>query len=398
MTHHAHGIATLLVAALACGAAACGQSQAAKPEPAPSASPAAAPPPAPQRATEVSVLYSSEKKEWMEAAAAQYQKDHPDVKLTLTAMGSLDAAQAIVDGKEKPTIFSPADSLVENLVAADWKAAGKPDLFAASGDDAPQPLVITPLVFVAWEDRAAALLKASGGAIGWKTIHAGVTANEGWPAIGGKPAWGFVKLGHADPARSNSGLQTLYSMTLAFYGKPSGIEVGDFLKPGYQKFIREIEKGVPHLEASTTAFMTDMLRFGPSKYDVAVVYESTALAQVATAEGRWGKLKIYYPATTLWSDHPAAVLHGDWVTEPQRAAARQFIGYLRSRPMQELAMSQYGFRPADPAVPIKTSDPTNPFARNVERGVKIDIPAMAPAPSGEVVRAMLMMWSRTVAK
>jgi ABC-type glycerol-3-phosphate transport system substrate-binding protein len=404
MKTHVHGISALLGAAitLALGALGCDNPAAAQ-DPAPSAgpaSPSAAPAPVatpPARAVEISMLYSSEKKEWIEAAAADFRKEHPDIKLTLTAMGSLDAAQALVDGKEKPTMWSPADSLVENLVASEWKATGKPDLFAASGGDAPQPLVITPLVFVAWEDRAAALLKAAGGSVGWKTIHAGITANEGWPAIGGKPTWGFVKLGHADPARSNSGLQALYSMTLDFYGRPGGLEVADLLRPGYQKYVREIEKGVPRLEASTTAFMTDMLRFGPSKYDVAVVYESTALAQIATAEGRWGKLKLYYPATTLWSDHPVAVLHAEWVTEPQRVAARAFIAYLKSRPAQEMALS-YGFRPADPSVAIKGGDAQNPFTKNADRGVKLDIPAMAPAPSGEVVRAMLTMWSRVVAK
>jgi len=104
---------------------------------------------------------------------------------------------------------------------------------------------------------------------------------------------------------------------------------------------------------------------------------------------------MYYPATTLWSDHPVAVLHADWVTEPQRVAGRAFIAHLRSRPAQELAMS-YGFRPADPSVAIKNGDPQNPFNRLADRGVKLDIPAMAAAPSGEVVRAMLMMWSRVV--
>lgn len=399
MTIHArsHGFTALLTltAAFALEALGCDQTPVKPEPPASSASQGVAPPPPPARATEISMLYSSEKKEWMEAAAATFQKAHPEIKLTLTAMGSLDAAQAIVDGKEKPTLFSPADSLVENLVASDWKASGRPDLFVTSGEDAPQPLVITPLVYVVWEDRAAALLKASGGTIGWKTIHAGISGNEGWPAIGGKSSWGFVKLGHADPAHSNSGLQALYSMTLDFYGRPNGLEVGDFLKPGYQKYIKEIEKGVPRLETSTTAFMTDMLRFGPSKYDVAVVYESTALSQIATAEGRWGKLRMYYPATTLWSDHPVAVVHADWVTEPQRVAARAFVTHLKSKPVQELAMT-YGFRPADPSVAIRNGDPQNPFNRLADRGVKLDIPAMAAAPSGEVVRAMLMMWSRVV--
>src|SRR5262249_15394378 len=112
---------------------------------------------------EITMLYSTEKKEWIEAAAIPFRKDHPEIKLTLNAKGSLAGAQAIVDEKEKPTIFSPADTLIMNLAAADWKTKGRDDLFAQSGDDAPQSLVITPLVFVIWEDRAQALLKAANG-------------------------------------------------------------------------------------------------------------------------------------------------------------------------------------------------------------------------------------------
>src|SRR6187402_746333 len=103
----------------------------------------AAPVPPPTQVTEISMLYSSEKKEWIEAAAQGFQKEHPEIKVTLTAKGSLDAAQAIVDGKDKPTLFSPADSLVQNLLASDWQTKNKTDIFATSGDDAPQPLVIT---------------------------------------------------------------------------------------------------------------------------------------------------------------------------------------------------------------------------------------------------------------
>jgi len=369
-----------------------------KPEPpSTTAAPLPAATPVKPSVIEISMLYSSEKKDWIEAAGALFQKAHPEIKLTLTAMGSLDAARAIAEGKEKPTLFSPADSLVQNLLSFDWKAVNKTDIVAQSGDDVPQPVVITPLVFVAWEDRGAALLKASGGSIGWKTIHAGVNAHDGWPAVGGQAPWGFVKLGHADPARSNSGLQALFSMTFDFLGKPGGIEVGDLLKPKLQTFIKELEKGVPKLESSTNAFMTDMLRFGPSKYDIAVVYESLALSQIANADGRWGKLRVYYPATTLWSDHPVEVLQAPWVTPDQKAAARAFIAHLKSRPIQELAIT-YGFRPADPTVPLKTADAANPFTKLTDRGVKLDIPPMAAPPSGEVVRTMLQMWGRVVAK
>jgi ABC-type molybdate transport system substrate-binding protein len=353
--------------------------------------------PTPAGQTEITMLYSSEKKEWIEAAASGFQKEHPDIKLTLKAQGSIALAQAIVDGKEKPTVVSPADTLVMNLLVSDWQTKNRTDLFATSGDDAPTPLVITPLVFVAWEDRADVLLKAAGGTITWKAIHKAVTSNEGWPAIKGKSEWGFVKLGHTDPTQSNSGLQALLSMTLEYHGKATGLVVADVLNPKYQEYIKQVEKGVAKFEVSTGQFMTDMIRFGPSKYDIAVVYENLAISQLANAQGRWGNLKLYYPATTLWSDHPVGLAKGDWVTPAQKAAGKVWIDYLRSRPMQELALS-FGFRPGDPAVAIKTADANNPFTKLGAQGVKVEINPMAQPPDGQVIRSLMMMWSRVVAK
>ena len=112
------------------------------------------------------------------------------------------------------------------------------------------------LVFLcATEDEG--LLKASKGTVTWKAIRKAITAPQGWPAVGGKPEWGFVKLGHTDPTKSNSGIATLYLMTLEWYGKPT-VEVGDLLKLDYQAFVKDIERGVTKFESSTGTFMTDI--------------------------------------------------------------------------------------------------------------------------------------------
>ncbi len=343
---------------------------------------------------EITMLYSTEKKDWIEAAAVPFRKEHPEIKLNLVGKGSLAAADGVVNEKDKPTIWSPADTLVLNLAVSDWKTKAKGDLVAASGDDAPQSLVITPLVFVIWEDRAEALLKSSKGAITWKSIHKAVMSNQGWPAVGGKSAWGFVKLGHTDPTQSNSGLQALYLMTVEYYGKTS-IDVGDLLKPDYQTFVKEVEKGVSKFESSTGTFMTEMVRFGPSKYDLAVVYENLAVSEIEHAQGRWGNLRVYYPGTTLWSDHPAAILQAEWVTPAQKKAARVWLAHLRTREIQERALG-FGFRPGDPSVPVKTADAQNPFTRLAQYGIQIEIPPVAKAPDGAVVRNLMQMWSRIV--
>lgn len=353
---------------------------------------------APEAVTEISFLYSTEKKEWVEAAAKGFQKEHPDIRVTLVGKGSLEAAQAILHGKETPTVWSPADSAVLRMLESDWATEpSRGPLFATDPDAAPQPLVITPLVFVVWEDREAVLRKAGDGkGVTWKALHAAVASAQGWQAIGGEADWGLVKLGHTDPTRSNSGLQALLLATLEYFGKRGGLTEEDLRDPAYQAWLKQLGQGVPRFETSTGTLMTDMVRFGPSRYDVAVVYENLAISQLANARGRWGNLKVDYPSLTLWSDHPAGVLAAPWVTPAQKAAAVEWLRYLRSRPVQERALA-FGFRPADPTVPVKTPDPENPFTRLAAQGIQVDVPPVADVPEGPVLHSLLRVWSSVVA-
>jgi hypothetical protein len=315
--------------------------------------------------------------------------------VTLIGKGSLEAAAAILDGADRPVLWSPADSLVANLLASDWQTKHQTPLFAATGDAGPQPLLLTPLVFVVWEERAKVLDPGADRTLAWQTIHDAVTSPRGWAGLGGKPAWGFVTLGHTDPNKSNSGLQCLALMAYEYFHVTSGLTVEQLLDPKFQAFVKEVERGVAHFEASTGTFMTDMIRFGPSKYDIAVVYESLAVSQLENAQGRWGSLHIYYPPVTIWSDHPVVALEAPWVTPAQRRAAATLIAFLRSTPVQTTAI-QFGFRPADTSVPMRTGDAANPFTRSAQYGLSLELPPAAQPPDGPVVRNLLMMWSRVV--
>ncbi len=354
------------------------------------------PRPTPSENVEISVEYSTEKREWLEQAITSFQTENPSIKVKLIAKGSLDAANAILDGTDKPVLWSPADSLVSNLFAADWATKGNKPLFPVTGEGAPQALVLSPLVFAVWEDRAKALLDASKGQVSWKTIQKAVASPKGWPAIGGKQSWGFVKLGHTDPNKSNSGMQALVLMALEYFGTKT-LTVDQMLDPGFQKFVREIESGVQKFETSTGTFMTTMIQFGPSRYDIAVVYESLAVSELEHAQGRWGSLHIYYPPITIWSDHPIAILDGAWVTPSQRQAATKLVAFLRSPAVQTTAL-RFGFRPALTSVAIKTTDANNPFTKMQQFGLTIELPDAAQPVDGTVVRSLLMMWSRVVKK
>src|SRR5258706_4069971 len=71
-------------------------------------------PPRPSEVIEISLEYSTEKREWIEMSINAFQEQNPSIKVKLIAKGSLESANAILDGADKPVMWSPADSLVAN--------------------------------------------------------------------------------------------------------------------------------------------------------------------------------------------------------------------------------------------------------------------------------------------
>jgi ABC-type Fe3+ transport system substrate-binding protein len=344
----------------------------------------------------LTLLYGTEKEKWLRAAVEEFGKKRPNVGVELKGMGTIDAVRAIAAGQEKPVIWSPADEVALNLLDTEWSLQKGSGIVDRSADLAPQPLVLTPLVMIVWEERAKALAaSAHGDPTRWEQIHAVATNPRGWLGLGAPAEWGYVKAGHTAPNASNSGLQTLILMAYAFHKKQSGLKPADILDPAFQEWMREIEKAVGKFGTSSGTYMREMILYGPSKYDLIWNYESVAISDMAAAQGRWGNLLVYYPSPTLWSNHPFAVLQGDWVSQEQRSAARELREFLLTPEIQAKAL-EFGFRPANPDVKVVSGDPNNAWNRLKPYGVKVDVPAAAEPPSGEVTRLLLETWRRVV--
>jgi ABC-type Fe3+ transport system substrate-binding protein len=353
---------------------------------------------------EVTIWYGTEKEVWLETALERFNAENRTlngrpVRITLVGLGSREiavrTAQQDFGDATPPTVVSPASTLQVELLKSDWQTRNNTEIIP-SGADAPQPTVLTPLVVVAWEDRANVLwgngLQAQNF---WQDIHAAVADPQGW-AGRGKPEWGFVKFGHTSPITSNSGTQTLLLLAYGYYNKTTGLTSADILNPDFQKWLLEIENSVLEFGDSTGTFMTNMVRFGPSKYDIVAVYENVALQDIQNAQNRWGQnIRIYYPPATLFSDHPYAILDAPWVSPEQRDAARMFRDYLLSEPIQQLALES-GFRPANPNVAVVTNAPNNPFNAYQSFGVQIDIPQVVETPQADVILTLQDLWNRQV--
>src|SRR6267142_6934689 len=77
---------------------------------------------------ELSILYGSEKKTWLDEQITNFNatrtalKDGRAIHVTGKAIGSGEAMTAILDGSEKPTVFSPASGAYVTLMNQAWQS------------------------------------------------------------------------------------------------------------------------------------------------------------------------------------------------------------------------------------------------------------------------------------
>ncbi len=346
----------------------------------------------------VSVLYTTEKTDWLNEVVPEFEATHPQinghpVQIKLAATGSRELVLAVLNGQAKPDLISPASSLQISILQDQ-----SPNVFGHAvvnpADTANCRAVLrTPLVMVAWKERADVLWGANPSNM-WLKLHDALVDPNGW-ATYQHPEWGYVKFGHTDPLKSNSGFQAILLMTYSYLGKTSGLTANDILSNAdYQKWFLQLEGAISDFGDSTGTYMKDMVAFGPSKYDMIAVYESSAIGQAANAVNRYGQLQVYYPPATLWSDHPFCVLNADWVTPDHAQAAKLFIDFLSSPPAQSVALLKYGFRPT--ASSVNLDQPGSPFQQYSANGFMTNVPPEVAVPAGGVLNTLLDFWSRNV--
>jgi Ca-activated chloride channel family protein len=343
----------------------------------------------PANAVEVSIVYGSEKKAWLDdvvaafnASGAQTASGKP-IFVTATPMGSADSLNRIISGEIQPTVWSPASKILLPVANQRW---GQANSGAQLVDpDAPQ-LVLSPVVIAMWEPMARTLGWPDT-PIGWTEIADLAASGKTWADFG-RPEWGPVQFGHTHPDYSNSGITSIIAIAYAATGKTRGLSVADVQQPSTAEFMQRIQSGVIHYGESTGFFGTQMFTRGPGYLSAAVLYENLVIE--SRDRERYPNLSlpvvaIYPREGTFWSDHPYAILNAPWVEAEEKEAAESFQRYLLDRPQQEKALS-YGFRPADLNVPV--AEPIS-----AANGVDPQQPqTLLEVPSAEVTDAIRGIW------
>ncbi|MFP4346579.1 MAG: substrate-binding domain-containing protein, partial [Anaerolineales bacterium] len=343
----------------------------------------------------VSLLYSTEKADWLAEVITRFEATRPTfdgrpIELELKKMGSREMYLAVLDGEEQPDLISPASmlqiSLLQDLSTSRF---GAPVVNRADATTC-RPVLLSPVVLVAWRERAQVLWGDDPNGQMWLRLHEALTNPQGWETYG-RPEWGYIKFSHTNPLKSNSGFQTILLMTYNYFGKTSGLTAADILSDReYQAWFMEFENTISKFGDSTGTYMEEIIAYGPSLYDFVSVYEATAIGQAENAVGKYGELQIYYPPATSLSDHPFCVMEGEWLTPERAAAAQIFLDYLTSEAAQELAL-KHGFRPVDESIPLDR--PGSPFLQYADNGLRIDVPPEVEVPAGDVLNTLLEFWS-----
>jgi len=265
-----------------------------------------------------------------------------DVVSTVTDLGQrLSTGSIDADAPEFPTLVSVDGGIYHAQLIYQMDQIFPGQNYIPSLTDAPL-LVYSPMVLMAEAEIAAGLRQVDNpyAAIATYTSHEEIDPNS--PPLP-------ISFVHTAPTRSNSGLQTLVAQFAAVSGKrPEDLSAADIRQ--HQDEVSKIQSKIARYGHSTSSLARDMVQNGPYCASVGSVYESLVI-RANTNAPQGTRYEAVYPQATFTSNMRAILPDAPWVSDTERAAAEAVIEYLRSEPVQQIAM-ELGLRPGVPGVPL----------------------------------------------
>ncbi|MDW8300619.1 MAG: substrate-binding domain-containing protein [Anaerolineae bacterium] len=348
------------------------------------------------------VSYGTEKRRWLEDATKRFEEKYPNIDVELIGEGSMEAYRALSQVKDDsttywrnrplPILWSPGGRIQVAMLNADQGRE-----FATQCKD----LVLSPLAFIMWEDRAKVLetyYKDRGG-ITFDNLEDALSEPKGgrWGELGGDPNWGLLKIGYTNPNESNGGFMFLMALIHAYLDRTAAATVAELTDPKFAEYARRIARAISIEPLNSSGILMDkMMREGPATYDMVILHEALAIENHKIALNRHGiPLRIAYPKYNLYSEHPMCLIDHPSFTAQQREAAKLYQSFLLSREIQELARV-YGYRPADTDVPVFVDG--SPFNDPAIRamGVSNYVGQTLAQPDGNTLKQILTIWNRAV--
>ncbi len=341
--------------------------------------------PIPGLTKKIVVVSGTELQEPLQALQEKFKQAHPDIQLELKFQGSQDIVNRYIDNKNEftPTVLIPANAESLKELQTRWQSQNGSEAFY----DQPKAIAKTLLVGISWVERGKSIFPK--GSFEWNRVELAMQAGN-WQAIGGSPSWGSFDFITTDPTRSNSGQLTLALWAQSKLG--STPTAANLNSPNITALFGLIKRSIYQPPSSTDTLLKEFITRGSNDADVGVVYESVALArwqQSATSQGK--PYQIYYFSPTIETISTAAIAKRD-IDNSQADAARKFIDFM-AQPEQQAVFVQYGFRPINSNLDLKTV-PNSPWNQNIP-GVEIKPNVQTiTSPNAEVLSEIKRLWER----
>lgn len=350
----------------------------------------------PAGALSFEISSANTKEDWMNAVVAQFNQEQHKlpggevINVTVKHVTSGGSQKDILDGKSKPVVWSPGDQSWIDGANQVWRDRNSQLLVS---EPCP-PSVLAPIGFAMWRPMAEALGWPDK-PISWDDIVKLSADPQGWKSYG-HPEWGQFKFGHTHPDFANTGLLSLATLAYSTVGQTSGITPEQVYSEKVVAAFRGVEQNTYHYGIQSRPLMQLLAQRGPDYLHAVTTSEADVLKtnQDYASVLRYQLVFIFPSKGTYWTEQPYCILDGDWVTAPQKQAAKIFRDYLLARPQQELAINYY-LRPVDESIalhaPISLESGTDP------RINRASVPALQ-SPSADVAAAVKDVFHQTKKK
>lgn len=334
---------------------------------------------------DILLITSATKKGWLMDEIEKFNKSNGDgYRVTTKFIETREAMHAILDGKQRPVLWSPSSSIWANRLAQVWMARNGSTLISVEDPWSYHVFMRSPMLFLTTRAKVNFLRPILGGPACWQQVRDLSMGRRRVP-------WGTFKFSVADPINANSGMLTL-GMILLDYSRRMG-QMGAMERvagsSGFGGHLKELGHSLiydtPAAKGSSTllqAFLEDT-----EHYDFITTYESSALDAVA----QHPNLAVIYPDPTVVSEHTVCRLSSGWVSPQQAAGAKAFMQFLGSKASLEDGV-QSNLRPLQSGVAIPPA-----IAANAAHGFQQSFDA-AELPPYAALNGAAVQWRNNIVR
>jgi hypothetical protein len=342
----------------------------------PTATPGPTPTPTPLGPLTINYYVAPSAEDYFRQAAQSYNATKPSVsgRPVQVAVFPVDSISAWRKFESEtmtplPHAWVPESRVFPLLVNETLGAKRGKDVFFEGGQYRIQPTLLSVPVFVYFNSRYQVLQSKFGADnLGWRAVFTATSASS-WQALGGPASYGIFRWIEGNPLKDPVAVYGIQNAAGAYFARPA-VGPDDLDNAGFKSFMKTILASSANLGLGSYG-LDDLRLFRYSFGDGGVFMEKDVLDHLTEASKWDDPLRVVYPEYVSWLDYPVAIWMGDEFSADEKNAALDFSRYVRSKPMQELAV-QMGFRPVNEEV-IASQVAQSPFLRWGSVGVAADI-------------------------